>query len=221
MSWTLENNKLIGIDGKTFDVLPHALWYLAPARVTYSRGEGVVRPLDFAVVLHNAVMGKGLVTSLNTLLSDLGDPTTEKRGAAAEAELLLESTRRTSYPARPSRLRSYFLNFDRAIAEKRANTMFRGNRCLVQCHLVLNGGTYHFADVDVYERLEGQPDNQKLAHKYWEEFQPTREEEFQRLEILADSALYFPDWRDFPILEDQHLLAWSLDTPLAKDYGRG
>lgn len=220
MPWILENDKLIGANGEILNVLPQELWYLAPARANYSLGEGSVRPLEFAAVLHNAVMGEGLVTSLNVLLSGV-EPTTEKRGAAADAEALLESTRQTNHSDLPSRLRSYFLNFDRATAEKRANTMFRGNRRLVRCHLVLNGGRYHFADVGIYERLEGRPDDRELAAKYWERFNPKNDEEFHRLEILADSALFFPDWQDFPTLDDKSLFAWSLDNPPAVDVERG
>ncbi|NMG04803.1 hypothetical protein [Azoarcus taiwanensis] len=220
MPWTQRNDKLIGTNGEILDLWPQEFWYLAPARVTYTPGEGVVRPLEFAVLLHNAVKGEGLVTSLDVLLSGI-EPSTEKRGAAAEAEALLEETRQSVNPALPSRLRSYFLNYDRAVAERRSATMFRDSRRLVRCYLIRNGGRYHFADVDVYERLEGRPDDRVLAAKYWELFQPKTEDELHRLEVLADSALYFPDWQEFPTLDDRVLMRWSLDNPTPQREERG
>lgn len=202
----------MGSTGEIYDVWPQPYWYLAPSRTTYAPGEGRVRPLEFAVVLHNASVGHGLVTSLDVLLAGI-DPRPSKGGAAAEAEMLLEEVRAAEFPEKPSRLRSYFLNFDRSLAEHRARHMFRDKREIVPCLLIRNGGRYHFADVGIYEQLEGRPDDRALARKYWQDFMPTDQQQYLRLEVLADSALYFPDWESFPRLDDLSLMYWMLENP--------
>lgn len=212
MSWTQENDKLIGSNGEVLDLWPQEYWYVAPARTSYQRGEGVVKPLEFAFLLHNAVKGEGLVTCPDVLLEGI-EPTTMKRGAGGDAERLLEMVRQRDHSHLPSRLRSYFLNYDKSVAEQRSKAMFRGQRKLVRCYLIRNGGRYHFADMDLYERLEGRPTDEVLARKYWETFIPTDEPGRGRLEVLADSALYFPDWREFQELDDHALMLWSFDNP--------
>ena len=210
--WTQEDSKLIGTNGEVHEVWPQQYWYLAPSRTTYAYGEGRVRPLEFAFVLHNAYIGQGLVCSLDVLLAGI-DPQPMKGGAAAEAELLLEAVRSCEFPLKPSRLRSYFLNYDRSIAEHRAKHMFRDKREIARCLLVRSGSAYHFADVGLYEQLEGRPDDEALARRYWQDFVPREAVEYLRLEVLADSALYFPDWKTFQRLDDISLTHWMLDNP--------
>jgi hypothetical protein len=210
--WRQNGYKLIGTGGEELDLWPHEFWCLAPTRVTYEPGERSVKPLEFAVLLRNAVKGEGVVTSMDVLLEGV-EPTTLKGGAAADAEGLLERVRQQSYPSLPSRLRCHFLNYDKSVAEHRLHAMFRRPRRLVRCLLIRNGGRYHFADVGRYESLEGRPDDEALAHQYWTTFAPQTTQERERLEVLADSALYFPDWKEFPILDDGVLIRWSLDNP--------
>lgn len=212
--WKQDDAKLVGTNGEIYDVWPKPYWYLAPSRTTYTRGEGRVRPLEFAFVLHNASVGHGLVCSLDVLLAGI-DPKSSKQGAAAEAEWLLEDVRSSEFPQKPSRLRSYVLNFDRSLAEHRARDMFRDKREVVRCVLIRNGGLYHFADVGIYERLEGRPDDRELARTYWHDFLPPDAHAYQRLEVLASSALYFPDWEAFPRIDDLSLMHWMLDNPPA------
>jgi hypothetical protein len=207
--FSIDNNKLISADGQGLDIFPHEYWYLAPSRTNYKQGERV-SPLDFAFVLHNASIGQGKVISPENILDGI-EPQPTKRGVAAEAELLLEKVRKDKYPHLPSRLRSYFLNNDRAQAELRAIDMFRGNRTLVRCYII-NGGRYHYADVSIYEQLEGRPDDIDLANKYWQTFKPSTPEEFSRLEVLADSSLYFPDWQTFPRLDFKVLTKWNVEN---------
>jgi hypothetical protein len=73
----------------------------------------------------------------------------------------------------------------------------------------LSSGRYHFANVDIYEKLEGRPNDVALAREYWTTFNPTTPEERANLEVLADSALYFPEWREFPKLDEAELIAWA------------
>lgn len=186
---------------------PHEYWYLAPCRTTFECGE-IVRPLDFTFVLHNAKLAQGVAIALDDLL--LGIASTPLRsGPTKDAELLLEKVRVEHFPDKPSRLRSYFLNQNRHVAELRQNTMFRGSRKLVRCQVVLNSGKFHHGDVDIFERLTGRPDDINLAMSYWLNFNPATEAEIERLEVIADSALYFPDWKDFPLLAPDVLIAWQ------------
>jgi hypothetical protein len=210
--WKIDGEKLLGSNGEVLDIWPEPFWYLAPSRTKYERGEGRVRPLEFASVLHNASIGHGLVTSLEVLLSGI-EPKPNKGGAAADAEWLLEDVRANEFPEKPSRLRAYFLNHDRGLAELRARDMFRDARQISLCHLIRNGGRYHFADVGLYEQLEGRPDDRALARRYWSNFVPTDPQQQRRLEVLADSALYFPEWKTFPQLDHDSLLNWMHDNP--------
>lgn len=189
MKWRIEDNKLVGADGEVHELWPDEFWQVVPSRTSYSRGEKAVRPLEFAIQLHNASIGEGLATALDDILVGI-KPATLKRGAALDAEMLLESIRAQDFPNLPSRLRCHFLSVDRETAERRALTMFRGDRKVVRCRLVLSSGRYHYADVDLYEKLEGRPDDRELARRYWQTFNPEEPSERQRLEVLADSALF-------------------------------
>ncbi len=190
--WKIDGESLLGSNGKVLDLWPQPFWYAASARTTYQCGEGRVRPLEFALTLHNVSIGHGLVASLDVLLSGL-KLTSNKGGVAADAERLLEDVRANEFPEKPSRLSAYFLNHDRDLAEYRAVAMFRDARQIVFCYLVRNGGRHHFADVGLYEQLEGRPDDRVLAGRYWAEFVPSDPQQYRRLEVLADSALYFPE----------------------------
>jgi mannose-6-phosphate isomerase-like protein (cupin superfamily) len=62
MSWAIQGTKLVGVTEEQYDVYPHEFWYVIPARTHYSPHDGKrVRPLEFAFVLHNAALGKGLL----------------------------------------------------------------------------------------------------------------------------------------------------------------
>lgn len=207
IDWTIDGAILKGSDGTSFAISPHEYWILAPARVTWEQHETWVKATDFAMLLHNAIVGRGLVVSMEVLLDGI-HPATHKRGASADAELLLEQVRAEEFPGKPSRLRSHFLNFSRATAERRRSDMFRGSRYLARCRLI-GAGTYHSADVRIYESLEGRPDDKELARRYWQPYVPEGNDD-QHLEILVSCALFFPDWRDFPLVPDPVLLAWQV-----------
>ena len=216
MKWQRRGDKLFGANGETYELFPHEYWYAAPSRTAYRRGERV-RPLEFAFALNNAALGEGLLISPIVLMNGF-EPGTEKGGAAAEAEALLETLRCEKHPNRPSRLCSYFLNYDRATAEFRAQDSLRRNRALTPCFLV-GGGRAHFADAGIYERLEGRPDDASLAEAYWQTFTPRTPDEALRLEILTNTALYFPEWATFPILESEVLVNWQVDKTAKPNAG--
>jgi hypothetical protein len=195
-------------DGNVYALYPHVFWYLAPDRTQYQVGEAGVRPLDFALMLHNAALGQGVVPSMEVLLAGI-TPDTLRTGAAREAELTLERIRATEFPSRPSRFRCHFLSYCEEVAVRRQQTMFRTPaRRLARCQL-LGAGQVHFADVELCERLQGQPDDEGLARRYWAQFAPTSMAEFERLEVLTSTALYFPDWASFPTLDVASLVAWQ------------
>jgi hypothetical protein len=75
------------------------------------------------MILHNAHLGEGVVIAMDDLLKGIA-PRTLKRGASKEAEETLEKVRQDSFPHLPSRLRCFFLNYDKDVAEKRMASMF-------------------------------------------------------------------------------------------------
>ena len=209
MSWTKEKDKLVGFNGTVYEIIPEPFWYVVPARIDYSAEERLPRPLDFAMVMHNASLAEGLLSSPTVMAHGLPKKTL-KGGAAAEAEYLLEKIREEKFPNLPSRLQCYYLNASREAAEHRMNDSLRGKKRLVECYMVRHqGSTIHLADSEIYERLEGRPDDAQLALTYWNTFLPVNENESFRLEILLDSSLYFPEWQSFPRIDQQTLIRWQ------------
>jgi len=211
--WKVEGQELVGTNNDRYQLLPNEFWYVVPNRLTYSSEEGKrVRPLEFAIVLHNAFLGSGLLVS-PTVLGHGTEPKTLKRGVAEEAENLLEQIRLSDFSGKPSRLLCYFLNIDRSTANHRMRDILRGNKKLVRCYIIANGANVHFADSEIYERLEGRPDDKVLARTYWENFTPKNNSENKRMEVLADSALFFPDWQTFQTIPTENLVNWIQDNP--------
>lgn len=208
MAWTLNETELTNGKGLTYQVLPHEFWYVVPARTSYSEAEGRVRPTEFAFVMHNARVAQGLLISPSRLTGG-ARLRPAKRGAGGEAEELLEAIRKEHFPEKPSRFNAYFLNFTEELARQRSKDVLRGNKQVVRCLVVMNGARVHFADMERYERLEGRPDDRNLALTYWDTFTPESDLESSRLEVVADAALYFPDWESFPTLPFEDLIAWQ------------
>lgn len=201
MYWTVRENLIHGKEGETYRLNPYELWYVAPTRTTFAVEDAKkVRDLDFAMTLHNASCGKGLIPAPHIITG--GPPLRPRKGGAAgDAEDLLETVRTESFPKQPCRRNSYFLNLTRAQATRRAAGELRSagtEKTVVRCHIVSSGAKVHIADMGLYEQLQGRPDDRDLAMKYWQEFTPQTVEDFDRIEIVAQSALYFPDWESFP-----------------------
>lgn len=215
MAWIIKDDKLVNFDGATsYDLHADVYWYLAPSLTNYSRGQLNVKLSQFGFLLNNAYVNKGIVIALDDLLIGI-EPKIMANSNRAIAEETLEQVRQNEFPDLPSRLRCYFLNSKKSVAEIRANNEFRNqNRLLTSCYIILNQGSFHFADIRTYEVLLGQPEHYETAKKYWEcSFVPKTESEHQHLEILADSALYFPDWNTFSTIERTALINWQLDHP--------
>lgn len=196
--------------GREWNVFPHEFWYVVPARTTFSEEEAKkVRATDFALVLHNASCGEGLLTNPSTFSSGARFRPA-KGGSAGLAEELLEQVRLDEFPEKPSRFNSYYLNPTKELAEFRFNDTLRGDKRIERCYVVLDGGKVHFADMDLYERLEGRPDDKELARRYWQQhFVARTPQEQARQEVLADSMLFFPDWQSFPRVPVEVLQKWQ------------
>ncbi len=215
MYWKIQDSKLVGITEEHYDLCPHEFWYVVPNRTHYSPHDGIkVRPLEFALVLHNAALGKGLLPSPTVMYEGMV-PKTLKGGSGKQAEISLETIRTELYPMLPSRLCCYFLNKDKDVATHRMADILRGNKTLVRCRLVQNSAKIHFADSRLYEQLEGRPHDKVLATRYWQAFAPKNDEDHRNLEILFDGALYFPDWKTFETIPMDSLRAWQIDNPPA------
>jgi len=129
------DRKVVVRDGTDFPFDPREYWILAPAATTWDEECGVVRPLDFGFMLHNARTGKGILPPLATLTQHFTSRSL-KGGNARLAEELIEKRRAAKFPGKPSRLDSYFLNTHREVAERRAASWNWQNRKLVRCHLL-------------------------------------------------------------------------------------
>lgn len=186
------NNYIINDrDGKEHKVYHHKLWYMAP----------ITNP---AILLHNARIGEGIVLAMTDLLDGINIKPTRTIEKANKAEEVFEQIRLQHYSNRPSRLRCHFLSLSKEVAEERLiNWEWQNSRRIVECYLILSSGRYHFADINEYEKVArgeveiSDKDIEEYAHRYWKESciaNPLDE----KIELLADSALYFPDWKEFP-----------------------
>lgn len=207
VSINLSELKLTDDDGLKHDLFPHEFWYLAPCKY---------EPVDrfdnnwkeFAFVLHNAFVGQGIVPAQSDLLEGISLHVPNKTRAAREAERVFEEIRSAHYPEKPSRLRCHFLSLTREHALRRQKDWPEfENRKLTRCFLIPSSGYYHYADVSVFERCAQGQLTEELAHQYWEVFEEGKFP-LANLEILADSSLYFPDWRQFQPLDFQVLAHW-------------
>ncbi|HZE59013.1 MAG TPA: DUF2441 domain-containing protein [Burkholderiales bacterium] len=212
MPWEKQGDEIVHSDGRRHRLLPFEGWHLAPTRVAYKMGESHVRFTDFAILLHNVRMGEGVICSMRRLLDGTGPLVTHKKGASAEAENLLEELRKKEFPKRPSRLACHFLGLEKEVAEYWLHHMFGGHRLLTRCYIVEDHGPIHLGDAGLYEKLENNPANVDLARRYWaERFEPKTIHERRRAEVLSDNGLYFPDWQDFPVLDEQALRLWQAE----------
>jgi hypothetical protein len=199
---------LIGSNGERFELSAHEYWCFAPTRISYAPDDGLVKPLDFGVLFHNAAIGEGYVNGLDVLLADL-KPSSLKKGAGLDAENLLEEIRRKEFPNQPSRLRSYFLNQNKWLAEQRQQTLKRQPTRVARCYLIKQFCKVHFADMGIYEKLDGGALKPEIARQYWTEFVPKNHNEELRLEVLVEGDLYFPDWQSFELVDQNSLGLWN------------
>ncbi len=201
---------LITDDGQEHKLFPHEYWTLCPTRTFWAPNDGPIKPRDFGMLRNNALSSNGLVLAHEDLTSGIG-LSTQKEGSAREAELLLEKIRKENFPHLPSRLRCHFLNYDKETAQHRAEDWGWQRRSLERCYLVLSSGYFHYADVSIFEKLANGESEQKLelANEYWKTFQPSSVDEFKRLEVLANSCLYFPDWNEFIQIDRESLVRFN------------
>ena len=213
MTWEIVGNKIVDEKGNFHDLHPDMYWYAAPSRSKYSIGERNVSWQSFGFCLHNASVGEGLVIALDDLLVGV-KPSTVARSLRKIAEETLEKVRREKFPNQPSRYRCFYLNSRRDIAAQRLQMEFSGQERLVtSCYLIRDSGRFHFGDVRIYDTLVGQPEDTSLAAKYWAtSYMPAKDSDHKNLEILADSALYFPEWRTFTKIDPVTSVNWKRDN---------
>lgn len=201
-------NRNVVTQGETeFPFDPREYWIIAPSVSSWQPGDGVIGPLGFAYMLHNARVGEGFLPPLATLTEHF-TPRSLKKGRALVAENLIEERRIAIYPEMPSRLTSYFLNTHRDTAEKRMKDWGWQDRMLVRCHILTTTGCLHAAFVSNFEELARNNSLTEFADRYWTETPSLiTDKNKNNIEILADCALYFPDWVDFDLLDTKGLLA--------------
>ena len=120
-------------------------------------------------------------------------------------EELFEEVRLVCRPDLPSRMRCHFLSISKEVAEERLiNWGWEGKRILTKCRLVLSSGKYYFANIDNYQEATKKIDEKlikEFAYKYWTEGFLEANYLDKRIELLADSFLYFPEWEEFSKIE--------------------
>ena len=121
-------------------------------------------------------------------------------------EELFEEIRFKDNPNLPSRLRCHFLSISKEVAEQRLKEWvgWKNKRILTRCYLILSSGKYHFANIDEYqEAVKEKNENliKQYAGRYWGEGFSEAKYLDKRIELLADSSLYFPEWKKFSKME--------------------
>lgn len=186
----LDSNELTDQDNNKYQLHPHEFWYMAP------KG-------DF--LLNNAVCGKGIVPAMDDLLKGIAIKPWKGDAKLRKVEELFEKIRFKDYPNLPSRLRCYFLSISKEVAEQRLKEWgWENKRILTKCYLILNSGKYHFANIEEYvEAAKENNENliKQYAGRYWGEGFSEAKYSDKRIELLADSSLYFPEWEKFSKME--------------------
>jgi hypothetical protein len=199
----LDSNELTDQDNNKYQLHPHEFWYMAPKR---------------NILLHNAVCGKGIVPAMGVLLKGIAIKSVKENPKACKAEELFEEIRSKDYSDLPSRLRCYFLSISKEVAEQRSKKWrervnlgkscqlmtWQDTRILTKCYLILNSGKYHLANIKEYEKAAEENDEnliKQYAGRYWGKGFSEAKFLDERIELLADSALYFPEWETFSKME--------------------
>ncbi len=181
----LNNRELTDKDGRVHKLSSDIYWHIVP---------------NGGMLLHNAHIGEGIAVAMEDLLAGMKIKSDRRHQGANNAETIFENIRVACYPNQPSRLRCHFLFLSRDIAQQSLIKWgWEKKRRIEKCYLILSSGRFHYANIEEYEkstRSDSQADIENNAHRYWQEF---REGKFcnTKIEVLADSALYFPDWENF------------------------
>ncbi|MEQ8417387.1 MAG: hypothetical protein RIB71_23075 [Imperialibacter sp.] len=203
----LETLELIDKENNKHQLFEHEFWFLAPDISKWTEEMGHLPPTWFGMLLHNTKIGEGITPAMTDLLLGI-TPSTDKKDSAKLAEELLEKIRLEKFANKPSRLRCHFLNYDKKTAIYRANAWSWQNKVIERCYLILSSGYYHYGDVRIYEELTKNPENIALAETYWNTYFPSNDD-YTNLEILADSCLYFPEWKEFKEIDKESMVSYS------------
>lgn len=199
----LNHHVLTDTDGIIHHLNPNEFWYITPK----SPGDNLDKYTNIPFLLHNTFLGKGIAPAMTDLLKGISiNQCQENNKVKQRVEEIFERIRSNEYSHRPSRLRCYFLSLSKQVAEKRFkdwNKYSDDRHIIVKCYLILSSGKYHLANISEYE--EATKKNaistiEEYARSYWEGVTEADTGD-KRIELLADSALYFPDWNNFPKIE--------------------
>ena len=197
----LNHHTLTDKDERIHQLYPKEFWYMAPKGTQDKVNNSYT---ELPMLLHNAHTNNGIVPAMTDLLKGIKIKTYRKKEEANTVETVFEETRFNYYPRRPSRLCCHFLSLSKEIAENRLKEWkkeLKDNYIIVKCYLILSSGIFHFADITKYEEAIYNADVIKeYAHSYWKGFSCASDLD-KKIELLADSALYFPDWENFPKIE--------------------
>lgn len=186
----LDSKELTDKDNNKHRLHPHEFWYMAP------KG---------GILLHNAFCGKGLVLAMDDLLKGIPIKPNKRTSETNKVEEIFEEIRLNSFPNLPSRLRCHFLSISKEVAETRLKEWeWKNKRILTKCYLILSSGKYHLANIDKYEEAVRRGDKnlvKQLASEYWEKGFLEANYLDKRIELLADSCLYFTEWESFSKIE--------------------
>lgn len=194
-------------EGREHKMCPHEYWYLAPTRTNWSPEDQSIPPLHFGLLLHNARCGQGIAPAMQDLMQGI-TPVSMKIGLPKKAEEMFEKVRNDRFGDRPSRLRCHFLSYDKGVAETRQAEWNLHDRRLVKCYALLSSAKFHFADIRLYEEAAMGNLSEAIAERYWEDYDKAVTPR-EHVEVLADAAMYFPDWREFDELSAADLTNWN------------
>ena len=208
VSVNLDRNLLIDKDGRKHELSANDFWYIAPQGGFDSLLRGLPQKKmisEIGLTLHNAKIGEGMVLAMDDLLRSIKPAPFRTSKQAQKVEETFESIRLAYYPHKPSRLRCYFLSLSEDSAKKRQKECGWSNRKIVKCRLILSSGRFHYANIREYEEPAkneyiGSKDIEAHAHRYWNKCSESNLE-VNNIEVLADCALYFPDWSTFSLLQ--------------------
>jgi len=214
----LDSNELTDQDNNKYQLHPHEFWYMAPKGDILLHnavcGKGIVPAMD-DLLKGIAIKPRKRNEEIRSKDYSKSKEVAEQRLKKRKVEKLFEEIRSKNYSDLPSRLRCYFLSISKEVAEQRSKEWkdwvnlgqwieWKDTRILTKCYLILNSGKYHFANIKEYEKTKKTNDEtliKKYAGRYWGEGFSEVKYSDERIELLADSALYFPEWKKFSKME--------------------
>jgi hypothetical protein len=153
---------------------------------------------DFNMLLHNAAIGKGLITTVSEIakISGLEEAVTmtDVRPALGEFEPVLEAIRTSDYSDKPSRRGAFFVFEDRATCEHYSRAWTNNAPLHILKCILLPGSRIHRGHL---AWMNNPPRDQwpEIARAYWAGEEGRAPHHW---EILVNGQLFFADWQKPP-----------------------